>query len=87
MHQLTTIAAVGCLAMMGAMMGMTLRSNRSTRTTDRDESSPLRAGIDKLNLESESKAHDAAIFGNRHGDKMFVDRTLPADEPWPPRLM
>jgi hypothetical protein len=87
MDQLIAIAAVGCLAMMGVMVGMTLRINRSTSTTERDECRLLLAEIDKLNLEPESKANDRAVFGNRHGGKMVVDRTLSADEPWPPRLM
>jgi hypothetical protein len=88
MNQLIAIAAAGCLTMMGAMMVMTLRSNRSsTSTAHRNENRLLPAEIDKLHLEPESKANNGAAFGNRHGDKMVVNRALPEGEPWPPRLM
>ena len=74
--------------MMGAMMVMTLRSNRSsTSIAHRNENRLLPAEIDRLNLEPESKANNATVFGNRHRDKMLVNRALPEGEPWPPRLM
>jgi hypothetical protein len=88
MNQLIAIAATGCLTVMGAMMVMTLRSNRSsTSTAHRNENRLLPAEIDRLNLEPESKANHAAAFGNGHRNKMLVHRALPEDEPWPPRLM
>jgi hypothetical protein len=87
MDQLIAIAVVGCLAMTGLMMATTLRSSRAIGITDRDESRLLLAEIDKLNLKLESKPNDATIFGQRNDEKMVVDRTLPTDEPWPPRLM
>jgi hypothetical protein len=87
MDQLIAIAVVGCLAMTGLMMATMLRSNRAIGITDRDESRLLLAEIDKLNPKLESKPNDATIFGQRIDDKIVANRTLPADEPWPPRLM